>query len=328
MPATRARDEAPEQPRHRGRSIAAELHDVHQQRVVVGRHHAARSDRRLHLGVTRREHLELAHGADRRQPPRGGVLGDEPHLDRMPQRLDRVLRHRQRLARRDTELQLDEVDPAADQLGHPVLHLQPGVDLEERDRVVLADEELDGAGVLVADVAGDRECACVELRTHLVGDARRRRLLEHLLVAALDRALALVEVDDVAVRVAHDLHLDMATALDVRLDEHGAVAEGSGRLTARRLDRSASSASSRTTRMPRPPPPAAAFTSTGIDRPVGTEPRTTSTSVVVGTPAAIAARLAAILSPSRRIWSGVGPTHTSPASTTACAKSAFSARKP
>ena len=52
------------------------------------------------------------------------------------------------------------------------------------------------------------------------------RLLEHLLVAALGRAVALEEVDDVAVGVGEDLHLDVAAGLDVLLDQHGVVAEG------------------------------------------------------------------------------------------------------
>ena len=49
-------------------------------------------------------------------------------------------------------------------------------------------------------------------------DAVRRRLLDHLLVSALDRALALEEVDDVAVRVAEHLDLDVARLLDELLD--------------------------------------------------------------------------------------------------------------
>ncbi len=48
----------------------------------------------------------------------------------------------------------------------------------------------------------------------------------------------------------------------------------------------------------------------------------------MGTPAATAACLAAILSPMASITSGVGPIHTSPASVTARAKEAFSDRKP
>jgi len=47
-----------------------------------------------------------------------------------------------------------------------------------------------------------------------------------------------------------------------------------------------------------------------------------------GTPAACMSRLAPALSPIATIASGDGPMKTSPASRQACAKAAFSARKP
>ena len=67
-------------------------------------------------------------------------------------------------------------------------------------------------------------------RRSVVVDGRGRRLLDDLLVAALDRALPLGQRDDVAVGVAEHLDLDVAAALDVALAEHGAVAERRRRL--------------------------------------------------------------------------------------------------
>ena len=61
-------------------------------------------------------------------------------------------------------------------------------------------------------------------------DDGRRRLLDDLLVAALDRALAFAEVHDGAVCVADDLDLDVARVVDVALEEHRVVAEGGARL--------------------------------------------------------------------------------------------------
>ena len=100
-----------------------------------------------------------------------------------------------------------------------------------------SDHELDGAGVLVADVAGQRERAIAQGRSDLGRDAGRRRLLEDLLVAPLDRAVAVTQVHDVAVVVADDLDLDVATSFEVRLDEHRAVAERRQRLARRRRNR-------------------------------------------------------------------------------------------
>ena len=56
-------------------------------------------------------------------------------------------------------------------------------------------------------------------------------------MAALDRALALEQVDDVAVVVGEDLDLDVARPLDQPLDVQRAVAERGRRLAPRRLDR-------------------------------------------------------------------------------------------
>src|SRR3989442_3043437 len=62
-------------------------------------------------------------------------------------------------------------------------------------------------------------------------------LLDHLLVPPLDGALALVEVDDVALRVAQHLHLDVARADDRLLDVDPVVAEGGPGLGARGAQR-------------------------------------------------------------------------------------------
>ena len=61
--------------------------------------------------------------------------------------------------------------------------------------------------------------------------------LEQLLMAALDRALALAEVDDGAVMIAEHLELDVARALDVLLDVDVADAEGRFGLALRGLER-------------------------------------------------------------------------------------------
>jgi hypothetical protein len=59
---------------------------------------------------------------------------------------------------------------------------------------------------------------------------RRRRLLEHLLVAALDRAVAVEQVHDVALAVAEHLDLDVPRLLEVLLQVHLGIAERGARL--------------------------------------------------------------------------------------------------
>ena len=87
-----------------------------------------------------------------RNLPAGGVLGVDAALDGVAPPHDVVLRERQRLARGDAQLQLDEVE-ADDHLGDRVLDLQAGVHLEEEELAVL-EEELDGAGVDVVARVG------------------------------------------------------------------------------------------------------------------------------------------------------------------------------
>jgi hypothetical protein len=55
-------------------------------------------------------------------------------------------------------------------------------------------------------------------------------------VAALNRAIALPECEDVSVRVAEQLDLDMPRPLHVALAEHAIVAEGSLCLASRCLE--------------------------------------------------------------------------------------------
>ena len=142
-------------------------------------------------------------------------------------------------------------------------------------------------------------------------------------MAALDRAVALAERDDVPVRVREQLHLDVPRPLEVALEVEGAVAERGLRLplggllrllellraaddahaasaaTCRRLDDEREADLVRATRSGAParPPPA---------RPASPPP---------------CRRRAAARSAG-------GPTHVRPAASTASAKSAFSARNP
>ena len=53
-------------------------------------------------------------------------------------------------------------------------------------------------------------------------------------MAPLDRALALTQMNDVALRVAEDLELDVARLDDQPLQQQPRIAEGRLRLTSRR----------------------------------------------------------------------------------------------
>ena len=120
-----------------------------------------------------------------------------------------------------------------------MLDLDPRVHLDERVPAGRGiEQELDRARVDVADVAGELDRVGTDALAQLGREVRRRRDLDHLLVAALQRAVALEEVHDVAAGVGQQLHLDVARAHERLLDVDGAVAERGRRLAAGLLDRS------------------------------------------------------------------------------------------
>ena len=183
-------------------------------------------------GAARR--LELGDRAGRGQEAAAGVLAVDPELDRVPARR-RVLGDVQGLAVGDLELLQHQVD-AGGLLGDRVLDLQSGVDLEERDQPVLADQVLDGACAVVVRLLADPLGRLVDLLALRVGEERRGRLLHQLLVAALQRAVTGAGDDDVAVLVGDHLRLDVARLVQVALDEALAAAERRDRLASRRLE--------------------------------------------------------------------------------------------
>ena len=106
-----------------------------------------------------------------------------------------------------------------------MLDLQSRVHLEKVEAAVLAGDEFDRAGGIVVHRPGERDRLLAHLAPRRFVEQRRRRLLDHLLVATLDRALALAEIDDMAVLVAEHLNFDVTRIDDEFLDEDAIVAE-------------------------------------------------------------------------------------------------------
>ena len=210
--------------------------DLRDHRVVEAR------DRRAlgHAGVdpdARPRGLSVARDrAGGRHEPGCGVLGVDPALDRMAGEAHIGLRPAQRPAAGDPDLLAHEVEPRH-HLRHGVLDLKAGVHLEEVVGAVGVEQALDGAGVRVADGPGGVDGDGADPLAQLRRDGGRGRLLEDLLMAALDRAVALAEVDDVAVEVGEHLHLHVPRPLEIALQVDGVVGEVRLALALRRLER-------------------------------------------------------------------------------------------
>ncbi len=137
--------------------------------------------------------------------------------------LDVFLAQREFLAGRDQQLLAHEID-AGDQLGHRMLDLDARVHLDEVEAAVLV-QELERAGAAIADAQAGVDADLADLGALLGADARRRRFLDDLLVAALHRAVALAEMDRVALAVGEHLDFDVARVLEELLHVDLIVAE-------------------------------------------------------------------------------------------------------
>src|SRR5205085_198611 len=153
----------------------------------------------------------------------GRILRVDAHLDRVARPRHIGLGEAKLHAGGNADLLLDQVDPR-DCLGDRMLHLQSRVDLEEEERAV-AEHELDSAGVHVAGGHHRANRRLSHLDTSLSADRSRRRLFDDLLMATLNRALALAEMDGVTVLVADDLDLDVTRLADVALEVNGWISE-------------------------------------------------------------------------------------------------------
>ncbi len=126
----------------------------------------------------------------------------------------------------DPDLGADDVE-AGEHFGDGMLNLDTGVHLDEEPFVgVGIEEEFDGAGVVVADFASEADGGVAEGDAGFVGEIEGRGDFDDFLVAALDGAIALVEMEDVAVAVADDLDFDVFGAGDVAFEEDGGISEG------------------------------------------------------------------------------------------------------
>src|SRR5205823_2344142 len=110
------------------------------------------------------------------------------------------------------------------------LDLEARVELEEVEVARSVDQELERAGAAIAPGAGRPQAGLVHRGARRLRQVRRRRLLDQLLVAALDRALAVAAHEHAPQAVRQDLDLDVARALQQALDVERAVAERRGGL--------------------------------------------------------------------------------------------------
>ena len=198
------------------RAVLARHHQFGEQRVEVPTDDVSRAKAGVDSHTRTAGHLPRDQGAGSRKEAATGVLAVDPKLDRMAAN-DRIV-GADHLASSDAELLSHEID-AGDLFADRVLHLESGVDLEEGDHAVFADEELARSGSVVAGLFHDRFARLIQGLLLLRGQEGRGRLFDELLMSSLQRAVACGHHDGVAVLVGEHLRFHVTRAIEVALHE-------------------------------------------------------------------------------------------------------------
>jgi hypothetical protein len=135
----------------------------------------------------------------------------------------------------DEQLRFHEIDPR-DEFRDRMLHLDTSVHLYEVELVVLV-EKLQCSGAAIADRAAGLDAAIAHDPALACGDAWGRRFLNNLLVAPLHGAVALAEMDDVALPIGEHLEFDVPRSFEELLHVDSIIAECRTRLSSCDADR-------------------------------------------------------------------------------------------
>ena len=127
------------------------------------------------------------------------------------------------LACRHAQLFLNDVH-AGNQFGNGVLDLYAGVHFDKEKFAVFI-QEFERSRTAVADAFAGFDAGFADFLALSGGDAGRRGFFDDFLVAALHGAVALAQVDGVAVFVGQHLDFDVARALQVAFHVNHGVAE-------------------------------------------------------------------------------------------------------
>ena len=142
-----------------------------------------------------------------------GILGIDPALDGMAPDLDIGLAVTQGPVVGDIQLLLDDIH-AGDQLGHRMLHLNPGVHLDKVELPVLV-EEFEGSGPPVTYTSAGLGTNLADGGPLFGSDTRGRSLLHHLLMAPLHGTVPFSQINDIAVAVGQHLDFDMTGVVQI-----------------------------------------------------------------------------------------------------------------
>ncbi|MCY1173559.1 hypothetical protein D9M73_137230 [compost metagenome] len=109
--------------------------------------------------------------------------------------------------------------------------LQARVHFDEIELAIFP-QEFDRAGTAIAHIGHGSRADAAHARAVLFAQHGRGGFFEHLLVAALERAVAFAQMDGVAIAVAKHLKFDVARVAEIFFEIDGGIAERGLRLAA------------------------------------------------------------------------------------------------
>ena len=112
-----------------------------------------------------------------------------------------------------------------------MLDLQPRIHLHKIKPPTGLNNKFNRARTNIIHCPRGRDRGVSHRTAALLSHAWGRRLFDHLLMAALHRAIALKQVHAVALRITKHLNLDMTRLLHITLDQHAVIVKARGRFT-------------------------------------------------------------------------------------------------
>ena len=106
-----------------------------------------------------------------------------------------------------------------------MFHLYPGIHFNEVKTAVLI-EKFKGPRTPITDVNAGPDTGLTDFGAQPIVDPRRRRLLDHLLVPALQRAVPVAEIDGTPLPVREHLHFHVSRPLQELFDIHHRRSKG------------------------------------------------------------------------------------------------------
>ena len=137
-----------------------------------------------------------------------GVLSIYTALDSVTAQFNIFLLHAETFTGGYLNLSLYEVE-TGNFLSYRVLDLNTCIHLHEVEIAVLVNEELYSSRVIVSALFCRSDSCLTHFLSELAVNYRTRALLKYLLITALHRAVALAEVDVIAMSIGDYLNLDM-----------------------------------------------------------------------------------------------------------------------